>query len=327
MNTKFPKTEINLSHPIYRLKDFFDERFNFPVRKLPVHTYLGCPHRDNNRDGGCIYCYEPAFSTLKPDLPDVQTQIKQWIDHARSRGYNGKFIAYFQTGTNTYAPAPKLKSWWEQVYEFNDDIVGLAVGTRPDCLDDSVLQVLSDIGERLMVWLELGLQSANDRTLSLINRGHDYQCFVDAIARAKRYPCIHICAHIILGLPGETADDMLFTINEINNLHLHGVKIHHLQVVKHTVLQEWYNSGHITLFNEDSYIGLITNLLPHLNANITVHRLVGDIRDDLLIAPRWHLPKTKVLQLIHDELQNRMTWQGKELPSVNTSTPNSLDPV
>lgn len=312
MNSLIPKIEINQSHPIYRFRDFLRERFPFEVRKLPLHTYLSCPHRDPEHGGGCIYCYEPAFSTLRPDLPDVQTQLNDRIKESRERQYRGKYIAYFQTGTNTYAPTELLATWWKSIEDYPEDIVGLAVGTRPDCLDDSVLELLADISHKMMVWLELGLQSARDATLERINRGHDYSCFVDAIDRIHQYPLIYICAHIILGLPGESTSDMLFTFNEINRLELDGVKIHHLQVVKQTTLENWFHAGKIRVFEELEYCDLLATLLPHLNSDIMVHRLVGDIKDDLLIAPRWRLPKTAIIQLIHQRLQERGTWQGKE---------------
>jgi len=315
LHSHIKKTTINQIHPVYRFKDFLKERFPYQVRKLPIHTYLGCPHRDSGSAGGCIYCYEPAFSTLRPDLPDVNTQISNWIERSRKRGYEGKFIAYFQTGTNTYAETALLKKWWNIVFDYPDDIAGLAIGTRPDCLQDSAIELLADFSKRLMVWLELGLQSANDETLRLINRGHDYNCFRDAVTRVRAYGSILICAHVIMGLPDETVDDMLYTIREINRLKLEGIKIHHLQVVKHTVLQNWFENSRVKLFDEYEYIDLMSHLLPHLDNSICVHRLIGDIQDDLLIAPRWTLPKTQVIQLIEKRLRDMNTFQGKAYTS------------
>jgi len=229
---------------------------------------------------------------------------------ARRNGFEGRFIAYFQTDTNTYAGIEVLEPWWREIEKYPDDIVGLAIGTRPDCLSAEILSLLSELGEKFMVWLELGLQSARDKTLKLINRGHDYACFVDAIQETQRYKNILICAHIILGLPGETEQDMLFTIQELNRLKLDGVKIHHLQVVKHTVLAKWYARGKVPVFDENQYVDLICRLLPYLASGITVHRLVGDIRKDLLIAPRWQLPKTRVIQMIEAKLRSEGKFQG-----------------
>ena len=229
---------------------------------------------------------------------------------ARERGFKGKFIAYFQTDTNTYADIEILEPWWRTIEEFRDDIVGLAIGTRPDCLSEEILDVLSDIGNKVMVWLELGLQSANDRTLELINRGHDYACFSEQVEQIKSYENIFICAHIILGLPGESFNDMLHTINELNRLAVHGVKIHHLQVVKNTVLADWYEQGRVKIFNEEEYIALLVRLLPHIAPNMVIHRLVGDIREDLLIAPKWKLPKTRIIQLVEERMKKENRFQG-----------------
>jgi len=297
---------------IYKFKDFLKERYPFEVRKLTIHTNLGCPHRENRTGaGGCVYCYNPGFSDLTTDQPDVPTQIHQGIIKARNKGFKGKFIAYFQTETNTYANIKVLEPWWREIETYLDDIVGLAIGTRPDCLSKKILSLLSDMGNKFMVWLELGLQSAHDRTLEIINRGHDFDCFVNAVNLTKEYENILICAHIILGLPKETDQDMLFTIQEINRLKLDGVKIHHLQVVKNTVLADWYAQGKVKVFNENEYIDLLAKLLPFLSSNITVHRLVGDIKQNLLIAPQWHMTKTGVIQLIEDRLKREDKIQGQ----------------
>ena len=299
---------------IYKLKDFLKERYPFPVRKLPIHTHLGCPHRENKRGpGGCIYCYNPGFSEIPEKFTNVQKQIEDGISRSRSRGYVGKFIAYFQTETNTYGKIDLLESWWRTIEQFPNDIVGLAVGTRPDCISDEVLQVLSDIGSNFMVWLELGLQSVNDYTLQKINRGHDFQCFVNAVEQAKKHNNILLSAHIILGLPGEVFTNMLVTINEVNRLKLDGVKIHHLQVVKHTILADWYRERKVKLFSEQEYIKLLVDLLPHLSKETCVHRLVGDIRDDLLIAPKWNLSKTRIIQIVDERMKKEGKYQGCSL--------------
>lgn len=296
---------------IYKFKDFLKERYSFPVRKLTLHTNLGCPHRENRTGkGGCIYCYNPGFSALSSDLPDVSIQIQESIARARANNFTGKFIAYFQTETNTYAGIDVLEPWWREIENYPDDIIGLAIGTRPDCLSGDILSLLSEMGKKYMAWLELGLQSAHDRTLELINRGHDYACFIDAVQQTQKFKNILICAHIILGLPGETEQDMLFTIQEINRLKLDGVKIHHLQVVKNTVLADWHARGKVAVFTEKEYINLLVRLLPHLSSKITVHRLVGDIRSDLLIAPQWRIPKTQIIQRLENELKNAGKFQG-----------------
>ena len=296
---------------IYRFKDFLNERFSFPIRKLPVHTFLGCPHRDKTTGaGGCIYCYNPGFSESSADFIDVSVQISEGISKFRQRGYKGKFIAYFQTDTNTNADVKILAPWWRTIEQFTDDIAGIAVGTRPDCLNEDILNLLADLGKNTMVWLELGLQSAHDKTLKLINRGHDYDCFVNAVTQVKKIPNIYLAAHIILGLPGENYNNMLHTIHELNRLSVDGVKIHHLQVVKHTLLADWYKMGKVNLFTENEYVQLLAELLPNLSPNTCIHRLVGDIKDDLLIAPRWQLTKTRIIQMVEKRLKEEKKYQG-----------------
>ena len=301
---------------IYKFKDFLKSRFPYEVRKLPIHTFLGCPHRENRTGkGGCIYCFSPGFSTIDQGHSDIRMQISEGIARARTQGFSGKFIAYFQTGTNTYASIDTLNSQWKTIDDFHEDIIGLSVSTRPDCLSGDVLKLLSNIAERLMVWVELGLQSIHDRSLELIKRGHDYACFKDAVQSVRHYPDLLICAHIILGVPGESDDDMMETFRELNRLKVDGVKIHHLQVVKHTLLADWYNRGSVKVFDEDAYIDLLVRLLPHLSSDIMIHRLIGDIRDDLLIAPKWNLPKTRMIQLIEDGLKEKGVRQGSLLNS------------
>ena len=313
---------MKMKKVIYTFKDFLKERYPYPVRKLTIHTNLGCPHRENRTGkGGCVYCYNPGFSNLTGNPVDVPVQIQQGIDRARINGFAGKFIAYFQTDTNSYASIDVLEPWWREIEKYPDDIVGLAIGTRPDCLSEDVLSLLAELGKKYMVWLELGLQSAHDRTLERINRGHDYTCFVAAVEQVQRYEHILICAHIILGLPGETAPDMLVTIQEINRLRLDGVKIHHLQVVKNTVLADWYARGEVNVFYEDSYTDLLAELLPHLSPEISVHRLVGDIKPELLIAPKWKLPKTRVIQLVAEKMKKQGKFQGAYFNRTNSPDP------
>ncbi|MBN2008824.1 TIGR01212 family radical SAM protein [candidate division KSB1 bacterium] len=299
---------------IYRLKDYLNEHYPFTVRKLAVHTRLGCPHRDGRHgEGGCVYCYNPGFSTIDEATGSVREQIQSGIQRSRKRGFAGKFIVYFQSETNTYGEVEQLHEWWGTIEDFPEDIVGLAIGTRPDCISEDILDHLGDLANRYMVWLELGLQSVHDQTLELINRGHDYQCFQQTVELIRYFPKILICGHIILGLPGESIDEMRYTIHEINRMNLEGVKIHHLQVVWHTALAEWYAEGSVKVFTANEYVALLCELLPELSADVVVHRLVGDIRDDLLIAPRWEQPKTQVIQRVEKLMEEKGVWQGSRV--------------
>ncbi|MBN1894939.1 TIGR01212 family radical SAM protein, partial [bacterium] len=221
---------------LYHFKDFLAGHFEGPVRKLPLHAHLGCPHRDaETGSGGCIYCYNPGFSGIADaGAVDVRAQLRTAIEKHRAKGGKTRFIAYFQTETNTHAPLETLRDLWESVLEYPQEIIGLSVSTRPDCLSTEILSCLSDFSGKLMVWVETGLQSANDRTLERIRRGHDVECFRHAADLIRRHPALLHCVHIILGLPGEKLEDMRSTIAEVNRARPHGVKIHHLQIVRHT---------------------------------------------------------------------------------------------
>jgi radical SAM protein (TIGR01212 family) len=300
---------------LYTLKQFLDDRFEVPVRKLPIHTYLGCPHRDAETGlGGCIYCNESGFSNPEKQERNIRVQIQQGLSDARDSGKEGKYIAYFQTGTNTCAEPELLESWWRTVLEFPEDIIGLSVSTRPDCLADQDIRILSKLGQELMVWVELGLQSANDETLKRINRGHDVRSFLDAVDRLKAHPHLLTCAHIILGLPGETEADMEHTIQTLNHVGIHGIKIHHLEVVKDTVLADWFKEGRVSVLDEESYIRLMIRLIPRIRPDMVLHRLFGDIHSSMLIAPKWTSPKTRMIQKITEALESRNLYQGKHYP-------------
>jgi radical SAM protein (TIGR01212 family) len=247
---------------------------------------------------------------MDSSVADGGEQIREGIRRARERGFQGKFIAYFQTETNTYAPMESLEAWWGLVDRFPHDLAALSVSTRPDCLPDRVIRLLARQVEKRMVWVELGLQSVHDRTLEKIRRGHDYACFLDAVRRLRAFPELYVCAHIILGLPGESREHMEETIREISRLRLEGVKIHHLQVVKNTLLAQWYREGQVRVFSEEAYIDLLVRLLPLLDSRTAVHRLVGEIRRNLLVAPRWEMPKTRIIQKVTRELEERGWFQG-----------------
>ena len=301
-----------MNRTLYTFKQFLDEHFDVPVRKLSLHTRLGCPHRDSRTgEGGCIYCNESGFSNLNNQEHDIRSQITLGLSDAKNRGYQGKHIAYFQTGTNTCAEPELLEAWWRTVLEFPEEIVGLSISTRPDCLSDADMDILSALSRELMVWVELGLQSANDETLRRINRGHDVWTFQDAVHRLEAHPDLLVCAHIILGLPGESEEDMIHTIRTLNQTKIHGIKIHHLQVVRNTVLSDWYRNDQIDVMDEDSYIRLLTEIIPHIRPDMVIHRLFGDIHPTLLIAPKWPTPKPRVIQKIMETLEHQNLYQGK----------------
>ena len=283
---------------------FLKRRFPFPVKKISLHTFFGCPHRENRTGkGGCLYCNNTSFSSIdKAEAASITEQLSLSIDTYRKRGFSGKFIAYFQTYTNTYAPFDEIVSMIEQALLFKDDVIGVSVSTRPDCISNELLDFFDDIGKRYMFWLELGLQTSHDRTLKLINRGHDFACFRDAMARAKKRKSLLLCTHLILGLPGEDRYDMAETITRVKKLGSHGVKLHHLQIVRDTEFETWYNEGRISVLDWREYLDLLLYLAPYIGRDLIVHRWMGDADNDILIAPKWEITKQRFLSLFYEQL-------------------------
>ena len=294
----------------YSFNRFLKEKFGVKIRKVSVNAGFTCPNRDGKVGyGGCIYCYTPGFTPSNSNCrKPVGVQIEEAKSRLRKRGFKGKFLAYFQAFSNTYAPVEVLKKLYDEALK-DGDVVGLAIGTRPDCVPDEVLLLLQGYAKERHVWVEYGLQSACNQTLDYINRGHTYAQFEDAVKRTQNRG-IYICAHIILGLPGEDENRMYETVDRLSDLGIDGIKIHHLQVVKGTSLEEKYNEGHVKLLSVEDYVPLICNILERLSPRIVIHRLMGDIRDELLIAPRWALPKTEILASINRELERRCSCQG-----------------
>jgi radical SAM protein (TIGR01212 family) len=219
-----------------------------------------------------------------------------------------KFLAYFQAYSNTYAPVGHLRQLFDEALSVSD-VVGLIIATRPDCLPDAVLDYLRELSTQTYLWLELGMQSMHDRSLELINRRHDHCCSVDAVRRAKSHG-LRVCAHIILGLPGETREEMLHMAEELNRLGVDGVKLHLLHVMKGTRLADMYDHGEVPVMGRDEYAGLVCDFLERLDPQILIHRLTGDGGRDNLVAPLWSLKKFEILNLIDAEMEQRGSVQG-----------------
>ena len=296
-----------------RYNTFSDELkriFGAKVQRISVDSGFTCPNRDGTLDSdGCIFCggHGSGSHGIRRDL-DVAGQIEDGKEVMRRKYKAEKFLAYFQSYSNTYAHPERLRELFDQALVV-PDIAGLIVATRPDCVPDNILQVLAELANRTYFWLELGLQSIHDRSLEFINRRHDYACSLSAIERAHEIG-LRVCAHVILGLPGESRSDMIATIDELNRTGVKGVKLHLLHVMKGTPLAVMYGQGSFSLMGRDEYVGLVCDVLEHLNPSILIHRLTGDGGRDTLVAPRWSLKKFEVLNLIDAELERRGTRQG-----------------
>ena len=293
------------------LNSYLRNLFGCRVQKITIDAGLTCPNRDGSiSSGGCIYCNIRGSGTgAHTNGLTVADQLRNGKKSLSKRYKAKKFIAYFQSFSNTYAPLHKLKHLYEEALAV-DDIVGLSIGTRPDCVDDPVLDLLQNYAKHYLVWIEYGLQSARDATLAFINRGHDVQCFLDAVEKTKNRG-IKICAHVILGLPHETRPDILHTAETIARSGLDGVKLHLLYVVKGTRLEEFYQQGEFKCLEQQEYVDLVCDFLERIPFEIVVQRLTGDPHRSELAAPAWSLKKTETLDLIRKTLEKRDSWQGK----------------
>ncbi len=292
--------------------------FGCRVQRISVDAGFTCPNRDGHvGTGGCVFCGGKGSGSfgIKPEL-SVTRQLEHGKEFLARRYGAAKFLAYFQAYSNTYAPVGQLRELYDEALAV-PDMAGLIVGTRPDCLPGDVLELLAGYARRTYFWLELGLQSPLDRTLALINRGHDFAAFADAVARSRECG-IRVCAHVILGLPGESREEMLATAGILNDLGVEGVKIHQLHIMKGTALEDMHRRGEVQCLGRDEYVGLVCDFLERLEPRIVIHRLMGDAPVDHLVAPLWSLHKGEVLAAVDAELVRRGTLQGTKSESCGT---------
>jgi radical SAM protein (TIGR01212 family) len=295
----------------YAFSRFLRERFGTTVYRVTIDAGFTCPNVDGTvAVGGCVYCDNRSFSPNRR-LPrsTIREQVDRGITILHQRYGAERFIAYFQAATNTYAPAAKLRRLYDEALE-HPQIVGLAIGTRPDCVPDDILDLIQGYTRDRYVCLELGLQSIHDRSLDWMNRGHHFDAFADAVRRCQGRG-FDICAHVILGLPGESHADMLATADTLAGLPVQAVKIHNLHVVRDTPLAKMHEAGTVRLFERDEYVSLLCDFLERLPTTMVMHRLSGDAPPDFLIAPQWCLDKAGLLRAIDAELERRDSWQGK----------------
>lgn len=303
----------------YPFSRFLRERFGQRVYRVTVDGGFTCPNVDGSvAVGGCVYCDNRSFSPNRrqPRIP-IREQVIRGIEILQKRYKAGQFIAYFQAATNTYAPVEKLKRLYDEALD-HPLVVGLAIGTRPDSVPDPVLDLIQEYAHDRYVCLELGLQTIHDRSLDWMNRGHHFDAFVDAVQRCQGRG-LDLCAHVILGLPGESQEDMLATADVLAALPLQGVKIHNLHVVRDTPLEEMYKAGEVRLFELAEYVQTVCDFIERLPPQMVLHRLSGDAPPDYLVAPQWCLDKPALLRSIQGELIRRDSWQGKQFDGEATA--------
>lgn len=289
------------------------ERFGGRVHKISVDAGFGCPNRGGSRgQGGCLFCDPDGSGAVGIDRQEeVAVQIERGKEVMRRKYKAKQFLAYFQPFSNTFGPLPRLRSVYDAALAV-PDVVGLAIGTRPDCLPPEVLDLLAEYDRRTYSWLEIGLQSVHDDSLRFLRRGHDYADFLHACAAARERG-LRVCAHVILGLPGEGRAQMLATATEMARLRIDGIKIHLLHVLRGTPLGDMYEQGEIAVLRQAEYVSLAVDFIERLHPETLIHRLTGDGPRDLLLAPLWSLNKWEVLNAIDAELAQRGSRQGSRL--------------
>ena len=292
---------------------YFRKKFNGRVQKISIDAGFTCPNRDGSRGtGGCSYCnnktFKPAYCNLEKS---VSTQLDEGIEFF-SRKYNSmKYLAYFQAYSNTYAPLENLRLLYEEALA-HDEVIGLVIATRPDCINAETLDYLQKVSESHYVMVEFGIESHKNESLKRINRGHSFEESVYALEETARRN-IHNCAHLILGLPGETETDWLDQANVLSQLPIENLKLHQLQIHKGTRLHQEYkeNPAQFEMFTVENYLNLIVQYLELLNPQIVVERFVSEAPDNLLVAPRWGLKNFEFTAKLEKLLEEQQTWQGR----------------
>jgi len=306
-------TETRLSGKrYYTFNDYLFKKFGKKVYKITLDAGFSCPNRDGTISfGGCIFCDDSgSFSMAHSSRLSIKEQVQTAILNLPKRFKAEAFLAYFQAFSNTYAPVETLKKVYDEAFS-DERVVGISIGTRPDCVDEEKLDLISSYKNP---WLELGLQSAHDKTLRLINRGHDYKTFEKAYIMAKEKG-IKVCVHVILGLPGETSKDMLSTARILSKLNVDGIKLHALTVLENTPLARLHAKNPVKLLSEDEYCNLVSDIIEILPPETTVHRVGGSGLSTSLIAPLWARNKFETMNKIDRILWERDTHQGaKYLP-------------
>jgi radical SAM protein (TIGR01212 family) len=292
---------------------YFRNKFNGRVQKISIDAGFTCPNRDNTKStGGCSYCnnqtFSPGYTHLKKP---VLQQLKEGIDFFSKKYSSMKYLAYFQSYSNTYAPINDLKQLYEEAL-LHPDVIGLVVATRPDCLNREVLDYLEELSGRCYIMIEFGIESHLNASLTQINRGHSFEESVWALEETARRK-IHNCTHLILGLPGESEEDWLNQARVISKLPVENIKLHQLQIHKGTKMYQEYlfHPVHCNMFTVETYLDLIVKYLELLNPKIVVERFVSEAPDELLVAPRWGLKNFEFTAKLEKLLEDRDTWQGR----------------
>ncbi len=298
----------------HSLNYFLRNKFGEKVFKISLDAGFTCPNRDGAlSDIGCIFCSPRGSGDFTISWDNISEQFDKAKAMMAKKWMKGKLIAYFQAYTNTYAPVEELREKYYSIID-KENLVGIAIATRPDCLPPEVMELLKELNEKTYLWVELGLQTVNENTAKLINCGYTLESYKGAVKSLKESG-IDIVTHCILGLPGETQEDMLKTVDFVANTGTQGIKLHLLHLLEDTPMVKLYKEKKLRLLEKDEYVDLIIDCVERLPADMVIHRLTGDGPRSTLIAPKWSLNKWEVLNAIDDRFIERNTWQGKKFKS------------
>ena len=289
---------------------YLKNKYHQKVAKVALNADFTCPNRDGTKGyGGCIFCSSSGSGDYAGNVHDHLEKQFQTISQIMKRKWpECAYIAYFQANTNTYGPLDKIKNMIQPFLE-KEDVKGIALATRPDCLSEEIVRYLSEVNQTKDVYMELGLQTIHDQTSKLINRGHTYQEFLDGLALCRQYN-LEVCVHIINGLPFETKEMMIETAKTLGQLDIQALKIHMLFVVKNTKLQQMYENHEFEMLTRQEYIDIVVEQLRYINPEIVLERLTGDGKIDDLIAPMWSIKKVTILNDIDKQMKERDIYQG-----------------
>lgn len=305
------KDYINSQHRYYTLDYYYKQKYNSKVFKVALNGNFTCPNRDGTiSKDGCIFCSASGSGDFAGDKnKPLKIQFEEIKEILHKKWKDAKYIVYFQANTNTYGPISKLKTLFNEAITLDQNIVGINIATRPDCISNETLDYLSELNKKIPVVIELGLQTIHESTAKLINRGYELNVFVDAVKKLKDKN-IEVVVHIINGLPHETKDMMLQTVKFLNDLEIDGIKIHSLFILKDTKLAKMYFNNEFTVQSLEDYVDVVTEQLALINENTVIHRINGDAPRDLLIEPQWSIKKLVVMNEIDKVMKQKNYYQG-----------------
>ncbi len=293
------------------LNIFLRNKFGEKVFKISLDAGFTCPNRDGKISaGGCIFCSSRGSGDFAGTAHDLVEQFYEVKSMMNRKWKAGKYIAYFQAYTNTYADVETLRERYYSILDL-EDVVGIAVATRPDCLPEDVLDLLEEINSKTYLWVELGLQTMHERTARLINRGYSLDTYIASVKELKRRN-IEVVTHGILGLPGENRQEMLQTVDFIANTGTQGIKLHLLHLLKDTKLVEMHQRGEFQMMSMEDYVETVVDCIERIPESMVIHRITGDGPRDTLMGPLWSLKKFEVINAIEHLMMDRDTWQGKK---------------